>query len=109
MRIAFGEQRPDGTVDQAAGEDLFLGGPAFALDEAAGETAGGVSVLAVIDGQGEEIGVRFRLGRRTGGHQDHRLSGTDDHRSIGLLGHLSGFKRENPAAAQVYFNGMQHV
>jgi hypothetical protein len=38
MRIAFGEQRPDGPVDQAAGENFLLGGPSFALDEAAGKT-----------------------------------------------------------------------
>ena len=38
VRIAFREQRPDRTVDQAAGESFFLSkSEAFALDEAAGE------------------------------------------------------------------------
>ena len=109
MRIAFGEQRPDGPVDQAAGENFLLGGPAFALDEAAGKTPGGVSVLAVIHGEGEKIGAGLGLGRGTGGHQDHRFAGADNHRSIGLFGHLPGFDRDDPATAEIHFNGMQHV
>ena len=109
MRIPFGEQRPDRPVNQTAGENLFLGRPPFAFDKSSRETPRRVSVLAVIHRQREKIGVRFRLRRRTGGHQDHRLSGTDNHRSIGLLGHLSGFNRQNPATAKVHFNGMQHV
>ena len=34
---AFGEQRTDGAVDQAAGEDFLLRRASFALDEAAGK------------------------------------------------------------------------
>ena len=36
---AFGKQRPDGPVDQAAGENFFLRGTALALDKAARELA----------------------------------------------------------------------
>ena len=49
------------------GQDFLGGGPAFALDEAAGELAGGVGLLAVIDDEGEEIaalvGFAFDGGR----------------------------------------------
>ena len=109
IRIAFREQRADRTVDQAAGQSFFLRHAAFALDEAAGKTPGGISVLAVIDGQGKEVGSGLGLGIRAGSHQDHRFAGSHDDRTIGLFGHLPGFERDRAAAAQVYFNGMQHV
>ncbi len=51
---AFGEQRTDGPVDQAAGENFFFRGTAFAFDEAAGNLAGGIGVLTVIDREREE-------------------------------------------------------
>src|SRR5207248_4001038 len=47
-----GTQRP---VDQAAGEDRVLGGPAFAAEERAGDPAGGVHALLDVDGQREEV------------------------------------------------------
>ncbi len=62
VEVAGREERADGPVDQAGGEDFLGGGPAFALDEAAGELAGGVGLFAVIDGEGEEISPR--IGRR---------------------------------------------
>ena len=107
--IAFGEQRADGAVDQAAGEGFLLRHAAFALDEAAGKTPGGVSVLAVIHREGKEVGSGLGLRVRAGSHQDYRFSGPHDDGTVGLLGHLPGFERDRTAAAQVYFNGMQHV
>ncbi len=53
--VVGGEERADGPVDEARGEDFLGGRPAFALDEAAGELAGGVGPLAVIDQEGEEV------------------------------------------------------
>ena len=107
--IAFGEQRADGAVDQTAGEGFLLRHAAFALDEAAGKTPGRVGVLAVIDGQGKEVGSGLGLRVGAGSHQDYRFAGAHDDRTIGLLGHLPGFEGDRTAAAQVYFNGMQHV
>ena len=83
---------------------------AFALDEAAGKTAGGVSVLAVIHGQREKIGVRFRV---LGAVQAVTRTTDSPERTITApLACLAIFPvsmREAPAAAEVYFNGMQHV
>ena len=65
-----GEERADGAVDLAAGQHFFFAGPAFALDEAAGDASAGVSVLAVVDGEGEEVDALPRVGRGNGGGQD---------------------------------------
>ena len=58
--VAGREERPDGAVDEPRGENFLGGGPAFALDEAAGELAGGVGLFAVIDGEGEEVAASDR-------------------------------------------------
>jgi hypothetical protein len=52
---AFGEQRADRAVDQAAGQGFVFAGLGFALEEAAGDLAGGVGLLDVVDGQREEV------------------------------------------------------
>ena len=80
---ALDEQRPDRPVDQARGQRLLLGGAAFALEKAAGDLAGGVGLLLVVDGQREEVdaGPRrssrrprspARSSRRTGRARRHR-------------------------------------
>ena len=55
LRKPCGKQRADRAVDEAGDERLLLGRAAFTLEEAAGDTAGGVEFLLIIDGQGEEI------------------------------------------------------
>ena len=52
---ALREQRPDRPVDLARGEDGLLAGPRLALDEAAGDLAGGVVPLLDVDREREEI------------------------------------------------------
>ena len=56
------EQRADGAVDLTGGQDLLLGGAAFALDEAAGDAPAGVGELAVFNGQREEVDAFLRVG-----------------------------------------------
>ena len=57
--IASGEERADGAVDEPAGQDFLGGGPAFAFDEAAGELAGGIGLLTIIDRERKEISDRI--------------------------------------------------
>ena len=59
------EERPDRPVDQARGQRLLFRRPALALEEAAGDLAGGEGLFLVVDGEREEIlaGLR-RLCRR---------------------------------------------
>ena len=61
--VAVGEERTDRAVAHARGEDLLGGRTRFALEEAAGELARGVELLAILALQGEEIDP---LARRIG-------------------------------------------
>src|SRR6185295_19655894 len=60
---AFGEQRADWAVDQAAGQRFLFGGAALTLEEAAGNAPRGREFFLVVDGQREEVLARLnRLG-----------------------------------------------
>ena len=97
VAIRIGEERPDRPVDQARGEDLLGGRPTFALDEAAGEFARGVDLLAIIDRQREEI-EPFTAGAGNDGDQGHRVADSDDHGAAGLLGKMAGLDAQKLAA-----------
>ncbi len=89
---AFGEQRPDGPVDLAAGQDFALAGTPFALDEAAGNASRGVGVFAVVDGEREEVDTLAGLGIGAGGGQNDVVADAHDAGAVRLLGQFSGFK-----------------
>ena len=61
---ALREQRADRPVDQARDQGLVLGGPALALEEAAGDLARGEGLLLVVHGQREEVLARPHRTRR---------------------------------------------
>ena len=88
---AFGEQRADGAVDQAAGEDFFFALFAFALEEAAGDFACGIGALQIIHGEREEIlpGFHFFIGGN--GHQHHGFAHGYFHRTRSLTSDFAGF------------------
>jgi hypothetical protein len=104
---AFGEQRPDRPVNEAAGENFLFGRAAFALDEAAGEAPGCVGVLAVIDRERKEACAGFRVRIRAGGDKDNRVAGADNYSAVGLLGHFARFKCDY-LAVEVNLYGMSH-
>ena len=52
---ALGEERADRAVDEARGQRLLLARTAFALEEAAGDLAGGEGLFLVVHGEREEI------------------------------------------------------
>jgi hypothetical protein len=93
---ALGEQGPQGTVGETRREDLLLGGAGLTLDEPAGELPGGVRLLPVFHGQGEEWEVRGPVlcGH---GHEDGGLSKLDQARPVGLPGHPAGLEGEVPS------------
>ena len=88
---AGGEERPDRSIDQPAGEHFLFRGLALALEEAAGDASRRVGVFAVVDRQREEVDVA-RAGGARSGHEHHGVAGSDDHRAVGLLGELAGFE-----------------
>src|SRR5208337_4212979 len=52
---SVGKHGTDRPVNLAAGEGFALAHAAFALDKAAGNASAGVGVLAVVDGEREEV------------------------------------------------------
>ena len=92
MLEALDEQRADRAVDQAGDQGLLLRRAAFALEEAAGDLAGGEGLLLVVDGQREEVeaGPR-RLFRNDGGQHDGLAVG-GQHRAVGLPGDAAGLE-----------------
>nr|GFD56257.1 hypothetical protein [Tanacetum cinerariifolium] len=86
---AFGEQRADRAIDQAADQRLTLGRATLALEEAAGNAAAGGELLLVVDGQREEV-LAF-LDVLGGGDraEHHGLAERRDYRAIGLAGDLA--------------------
>ncbi len=88
--VALGEERAQRAVDQAGGDDLLLGRPALALEEAAGDAAGGVGVLPVVDGQRQEVAGRRSVGIHAGGGQHHGVAVADRAGAVRLLGQVAG-------------------
>jgi len=88
--VALRKQGAQRSVDEAAGQDLFLRRPALALVEAARKLAGGVSVLTVINGQGQERGVLPGFGGGAGRGHDHGVAVADERRAVRLLGQPAG-------------------
>jgi hypothetical protein len=89
---ALGEEGTNRAVDEPAGERLLLRGAPFTLEKAAGDTAGRVGALLVVDGEREEIpaGSHFLLANRS--HQHHGIRHVDHDRSRCLARDLSGFE-----------------
>ncbi len=91
---AIDEQGTDRAVDQSGDQRFLLGGPALALEVAAGNAARGVGLFLVVDGQGEEVDAfAGRLGGDHGGEHDGLAIGCHDG-AVGLTRDLSGFKSE---------------
>jgi len=84
---AFGEERAEGTVAEARGQDFLIGRLTFATEVTARETAGCRELLAVVDGQGEEVLVGgaqvFGGGSR---HEERGLALADGDRAVGEAG-----------------------
>ena len=91
---AIDEQGTDRAVDQTGDQRLLLGGPAFALEIAAGNAARGVGLFLIVDGEREEVDAfAGRLGGDDGGEHDGLAIGRH-HGAVGLTRDFSGFKPE---------------
>src|SRR2546427_9279069 len=83
------EQRPDRAVRHPRRQDLLVGRAALAFQKATGNLAGGVGLLAVFDGEGEE-GERRDVVRHGHGREDHGLPELQEAGPRGLLGESPG-------------------
>ena len=81
---ALHEQRADRPVDEARGQRLLLARAAFAFEEAAGNLAGGVGLLLIVDGQRKEIDAGPGLLLEDHGGEHAGLAVLRQHRGIGL-------------------------
>ncbi|MNS73973.1 hypothetical protein D3C72_1074320 [compost metagenome] len=95
---AFREQRAQRTVDQARGQRLVFRRTAFTLEEAAGDLAGRVGLLDVVDGQREEVLARLRVLGGDHGRQHHGVFHIDQHGTAGLAGDFAGFHADRVLA-----------
>ena len=91
---AVGEQRTDRAVDQARGQRVLFGRTALALEVAAGNAAGGVVFLGVVDGERQEVDARLGLLRRHHRRDDGGFAVGRDDGAVGLAGYLAGLERE---------------
>ena len=81
----LGEQRADGTVDQAGNQDAFIARSAFAFFETAGNFAYRIHFLFEIDLQREEVhALSGRFGHRHVDHHD-RIAAADHARTVSLF------------------------
>src|SRR5206468_3937705 len=103
----FGEERTDGAVDDPAAQDLVVARPAFALDEATWNLAGGVRLLLVLDREWEERKWALVVAHRDG-RQDHRIAEGDQAGAGGLFGHASGLD-DQLASRERLFNALHFV
>src|SRR5262249_51454296 len=71
---ALHEAGPQRAVDQPAGEDRVLAGPALAAEERAGDAARGVHPLLDVDREREEVELALGLPARRRGGQHHRVA-----------------------------------
>ena len=88
---AFGEERADGAVGQAAGEDFLFGGAAFAFEIAAREFAGGGRLFAVIHREREKFLAGLGLAGGDCGHEDDGFAQLHGDGAVGLFGQFAGF------------------
>ena len=101
---AFGEQRADRAIDQAAGQRFLFGRAALALEEAARDAPGGREFFLVVDGQREE--VLSRLDGLGGGHRaedDGFAKGRED-RAVGLAGNAARFELQGLSAELDFYS-----
>jgi len=85
IRHPFGEQRAQGPVNQARGEDGALAGTPFTALEATGDASCGVEPLLEVHAEREEIHAFARLGGRGRGKHD-RIAGSDGYRTVCQFG-----------------------
>ena len=96
----FGEERTDGAVDHAAGENLLGGRAAFAFDVAAGELARRGIFFPVVDLKREEVGSLAR-GAGAGRGEHDGVAEADEAGTVGEAGNFAGGDFHLPFAVEL--------
>ena len=110
-RPSVGKQRPKGPVDEPARQNLLLGRFAFPLEETAGDPAGGVGVLPVVDRERQEVDALARGRSGAGRDDDEGVAVAHGDGAVRLFGQLAGLDREGGSAdfnlGRVHGDGLQ--
>ena len=93
----LGEQRADGTVDHAGGQDGMLTRAALTAHKAAGNTAGGVQLFLKLHAQGEEINAVTGLVAHGDVAQHAGLAVADHGAAVGQTAHFAGLDHKGAA------------
>ena len=108
--VAVGEQRADRTVAHAGREYLLRGGTRLALEEAAGELARRVELLAVLALEREEVDALARRVRVGDGREHGRVAVAHGDGAGGLLRQEAGLYHEVcPRDVDLELLGIFHV
>ena len=107
---ARNEERADRTVDQARDKRFTLGRPAFALEIAPRDLAGGIGLFLVVDGEREEVDAGLRRTFGNGGGENGGFTEGGDNGAIGLTGHAAGFEAERlPGPLDFFDVDIEHM
>ena len=92
LKKPSGNKRTDRPVDQSRRQRFFFRRPAFALEEAAGDLAGSVSALLIVDGQREEVLTRLHVLLANNGNQYDGVVQIDHDSAMRLASDFAGFQ-----------------
>ena len=93
-----GEERADGAVDDAAGQDALFAGTALAAVERTGDAADGVELLLKVNGEGKEVDAVARAGGSRGADEHAGVAVADHDGGVGEFSKLADLKREGTAS-----------
>src|SRR5581483_10850368 len=108
VAVFLGEQRAQRAVGESGGQRGRLARTALALDEPAGNLAGGVHLFLVVHGKRQEVHSLPRRAIADGGGQNDRLAVAGQHSAVGEPGDAPGFERDL-AAAKLSFAFYDHA
>ena len=104
------EQRANRTIDQAAGQRFLVGGTAFALQEAAGNSTSSVSFFLIIDRHREEILAWLARFRSHSAHQNDSLLHRDQYGAASLAGNFACFDGDlMVSVGKGLFHDIKHI
>ena len=106
---SFREERADGAIDLAGGEDFLLAGTALALDEAAGDASASIGKFAVFNRQREEVNAFLGVGGSSCGGENGVVATGGESGAWRLPGHTAGFEFDVLATGELNRDVLFHV
>ena len=96
--ISFGEQGPDGPVDQTRAKNRLFAGPPFSFYKTSRNLTGSIHSFLIIHTQREKINILSWLSGCSGRDVDDGIAVLDHDLAVGHLAHLSDFQLKESAS-----------